>query len=105
MRNITVVLVCLILTAPSLVFSVDNKIYSVDDFRMFWEKAKPSVPEIVKSFGPPDKEVGSGIYILKYHLGDGSSVLIGTSDMKVVRYIFHLKVDGTREILFSQSTK
>lgn len=43
--------------------------------------------DIVKRFGKPTGDIGSGIHIMTYPLKEGGRALIGTPDLKKVYYI------------------
>jgi hypothetical protein len=47
--------------------------------------------------GHPDSDVGSGIYILKYELEDGTLITVGTADKKEVLYI-HRSGQGIKDL-------
>jgi hypothetical protein len=57
-------------------------------------KKGASMRDVEHWVGFPDADVGSGIHVLEYKLGDGSRVLIGTPDLAKVMYVKHEK-DGT----------
>lgn len=46
-------------------------------------------PDLVLRVGPPDEDVGSGVYLYVYHLADGSDVIVGSNDGKTIRGITH----------------
>lgn len=45
---------------------------------------KLTAAQILERFGPPDRDIGSGIYIFEYDLSDGKKVRIHTSDRKAL---------------------
>jgi hypothetical protein len=57
-------------------------------FRSF--KDDSSVIDVVRQCGIPDEQQGSGIYILVYHLDDGSAVFLGTADLHRLMYLTHV---------------
>jgi hypothetical protein len=46
--------------------------------------------ELLRRAGSPDGDIGSGIYIYRYYLADGTFVLVGTPDRKRILYIIHV---------------
>lgn len=50
--------------------------------------------DVVRKCGLPDEHHGSGIYIFVYRLQDGSSVGIGTSNLKCLLYVRHVDKSG-----------
>jgi hypothetical protein len=48
-----------------------------------------SLDDVLHRFGPPDKDVGSGLYIYMYLLPDGSDVRVGASDPTNILYVQH----------------
>ncbi len=48
--------------------------------------------------GQPDSDVGSGIYVLKFELEDGTLITVGTPDKKEVLYI-HRSGPGIKELI------
>jgi hypothetical protein len=55
-------------------------------------KAEMKYDDIVKLFGEPDGDIGSGIHIYYYELSDGSRVFIGYADK--IMYARHLSASG-----------
>lgn len=47
--------------------------------------------DVVRHCGLPDEHQGSGIYIFVYHLGDGSTVAVGTGNVDHLSYVHHIK--------------
>jgi hypothetical protein len=95
-----------IVSAPSLLKAQTSRVHwelrTLEAFQIFLKRETFSVSELVSYFGPPDKEVGSGIHILSYSLTNGSTVLIGTPDMKSALYVTYLKADGTSVKLYPE---
>jgi hypothetical protein len=60
---------------------------SLDAFRRIG--ASTSLEDVRREFGPPDHDVGSGLYIYVYRLDDGSEVRVGGSDSARVLYVRH----------------
>jgi hypothetical protein len=55
--------------------------------------------EIIRRVGPPDDEVGCCMYVYRYHLADGSLVLITSPDRKQVIRVTHVVGDVETELL------
>jgi hypothetical protein len=55
-------------------------------------KADLKYDAIVNLFGEPDGDIGSGIHIYVYNLGDGSKVYIGYTDK--IMYARHMSSSG-----------
>jgi hypothetical protein len=51
--------------------------------------ATTTMQQVFAQVGPPDGDVGSGIYIFVYRLSDGSSIFIGSADPSHVMYVDH----------------
>jgi len=51
--------------------------------------ARPTFAIVSEILGPPDHDIGSGIYVLVYNLSDGTRLVVGTSDKKSVLYVDH----------------
>ena len=49
---------------------------------------------VVQKCGRPDEEIGSGVYIFIYHLSDGSTVSIGTSDLNRIDHVNQIDRSG-----------
>lgn len=47
-------------------------------------------PQLIRRAGSPDDDIGSGIYVFRYHLADGSIVFVGTPDRKRLLYVTHV---------------
>jgi PBP1b-binding outer membrane lipoprotein LpoB len=60
---------------------------TIDSFR----KITPAMTmrDVVSFCGLPDSDIGSGLFVFKYKLSDGSVVLIGTGDLKHLIYVTH----------------
>ncbi len=50
--------------------------------------------DIFNSLGKPDAEIGSGLFIYKYTLNDGSKILIGSQDNDSIMYIKQIHENG-----------
>lgn len=59
---------------------------------------------VVRKCGLPDEHQGSGIFIFVYHLRDGSTVMIGTADLKSLLYARHADKSGKATSLISEMT-
>jgi isopenicillin-N N-acyltransferase like protein len=63
-------------------------------------KASMSMEDVVRLCGVPDQDVGSGIYVFIYKLDDGSTVRIGTADLKKLLYVqVHLSDGQNADLL------
>jgi hypothetical protein len=51
--------------------------------------ATTTLQDVTARLGPPDRDIGSGIYIYVYDLSDGSSVLIGSADGSRILFVSH----------------
>jgi hypothetical protein len=60
---------------------------TVESFRFIG--ATTTLQDVAARFGPPDRDVGSGIYIYAYRLTDGSDVLVGSADGSHILYAKH----------------
>jgi hypothetical protein len=60
---------------------------SLDHFRFIG--AHTSWREAIAKLGAPDGDIGSGIHIHVFHLGDNTDVLIGTADDQDILYVRH----------------
>lgn len=49
----------------------------------------PTYAQLSDILGEPDMDIGSGIHIFVYHLGDGTAVTVGTPDKAAVTYVNH----------------
>jgi hypothetical protein len=65
---------------------------SVDAFKAV--KKGSTFADVTAWVGEPDKDIGSGIHIFEYKLPDGSRVVVGTPDLKDVKYVRHADKDG-----------
>jgi hypothetical protein len=63
-------------------------IRNVECFSSF--TAKSAMTDIVKKCGIPDEHQGSGIFIFRYDMNDGSLVSVGTPDLKTLLYVEHI---------------
>ena len=59
--------------------------------------------KIIQTFGQPDKDIGSGIYIYEYYLSDSTKVIIGCVDKVFYSYhtdlknnLLHTLIDGDK---------
>ena len=52
-------------------------------------EAGPTFEKLSEILGEPDLDIGSGIHIFVYRLGDGTGITVGTPDKKKVMYIEH----------------
>lgn len=66
-------------------------------FRSFTENS--AMTDVVRKCGIPDEHQGSGIYIFLYDMDDGSVVVIGTADLKLLLYVTHATNRGTKSLL------
>ncbi len=53
-----------------------------------------SYDDVVAWVGVADADIGSGIHVLEYKLGDGSRVLLGFPDYHHLLYVTHIRRDG-----------
>jgi hypothetical protein len=53
-----------------------------------------TMADVVRKCGLPDDDVGSGIHIFIYRLRDGSTVNIGTANLKSLIYVRHVDKSG-----------
>ena len=60
---------------------------SVEAFKQIG--ASTSFRDVERRFGPPDSDIGSGLFIYVYRLPDGSDVKIGASDPNKILYVRH----------------
>jgi hypothetical protein len=70
---------------------------TLDSFRAL-TKAVP-YSDVVAWVGFADKDVGSGVHVLVYHLADGSRVLVGFADFQSLMYVKHEHKRGEVEDL------
>jgi hypothetical protein len=68
-----------------------------DCFRRFSNRS--SMADVVKKCGLPDEQLGSGIAIFVYHMRDGSTVSVGTPDLKRLFYVYHGQKGKTADLL------
>ena len=47
-------------------------------------------PKLIQIVGESRDDIGSGIHIYRYRLGDGTTVLVGTPDRKQIIYVTHV---------------
>jgi hypothetical protein len=50
---------------------------------------QPTFARLSAILGEPDRDVGSGIFVLIYDLSDGTRLKVGTADRKSVLYVYH----------------
>jgi hypothetical protein len=55
--------------------------------------------EIVRRVGPPEDEVGCCMYVYRYHLSDGSLVLVTSPDRMQILRVTHVVGDVETELL------
>jgi hypothetical protein len=61
------------------------------------------VQDVIARLGAPDRDVGSGIYILEYRLRDGSHVWIGSPNNSQIIYVRHGAASiGEGEVLYER---
>ncbi|MEN8250085.1 MAG: hypothetical protein ABFS32_14225 [Bacteroidota bacterium] len=98
MKKATIVFVFIFtLVSCTLFDGVNKKHLTVDDFKKHLDKDM-SYEKIVKVFGDPVSDIGSGIHIYVYELDDQTEVWIGYTD--IVQYAYHMDADGNQlEIL------
>jgi hypothetical protein len=65
--------------------AAQNPRHHIDEFDAI--AMATSIDTILKTFGQPDRNVGSGISILVYDLDDGSMMQIGSADGKTLLYL------------------
>lgn len=66
---------------------------NIDRFRSL-KKGMP-MSQVLLMFGPPEKDIGSGIHINVYTLADGSVIWVG--GVTELFYVDHLRSDGVQE--------
>lgn|SRR5690349_16527104 len=75
--------------------------HSLEEFRFDWPHT--TVQDLEAEVGKPDRDIGSGIYILEYHLQDGSHVWVGSSDNSHIIYVRHGAASiGEGEVLYER---
>ncbi len=77
-------------------------IRSISAFRRL--PASMSMKQVLQTYGLPDREIGSGIYIYVYNLDDGSQIQISTFDGQQVRSVWHVRSGRTPQVLIKAST-
>jgi hypothetical protein len=70
-------LICLIMS--SIYAQNNDQKLSFDDFKFVLKKDMDH-KTIVKTFGQPDNDIGSGIYVYVYRLSDSTTMIIGCTD-------------------------
>jgi hypothetical protein len=60
---------------------------SIESFRFVGSET--TMLQVTSKLGNPDRDVGSGLHIYSYRLGDGSDVLIGSADGSRILYVRH----------------
>jgi hypothetical protein len=73
---------------------------TIATLRALCEKPPIAMTAIAGALGRPDRNGGSGIYILTYYLDDGSVIKVGTADRLAVMYI-RLAVGRNETVLYS----
>jgi len=73
---------------------VEHDIDSIEHFQAHL-KADMKYDDIVRTFGEPDDDIGSGLHIYVYNLKDGTKVQIGYADK--IFYASH--VDANDQLL------
>ena len=79
----------------SIIAQIDNNQLSFDDFKSTLRKDMDN-KTIVKTFGQPDKDIGSGIYVYVYKLSDSTAMIIGCTDQ--ILYARHC--DNKNKLLY-----
>jgi hypothetical protein len=69
----------------------EKKILTLDDFNTTLT-ATMDYNDLVSAFGEPSKDIGSGIHIYVYELGDSSEIWIGYTDK--IHYASHVSKSG-----------
>ena len=64
----------------------------IEAFRSLRKEMK--MVDVVRKCGLPDEHQGSGIYIFVYRLQDGTTVRIGTANLKSLLYVQHVDKSG-----------
>jgi hypothetical protein len=72
----------------------EHDVDSIEHFRVHL-KADMKYDDIVRTFGEPDDDIGSGLHIYVYNLKDGTKVKIGYADK--IFYASH--VDANDQLL------
>jgi len=72
-------------------------------FRMLTHDSTMS--EVKRLVGEPDGDIGSGIHIYVWQLGDGTQVAVGTPDNKRLYFVVWTKSDGGTERLIGADGK
>jgi hypothetical protein len=70
----------------------EQKILTLDDFYTTLT-ATMDYNDLVSAFGEPSKDIGRGIHIYVYELGDSSEIWIGYTDK--IHYASHVRKDGS----------
>ena len=74
---------------------------SLDAFRFNWPTT--TVQDVIAKLGAPDRDVGSGIYILEDRLQDGSRVWIGSPNNSQTLYVRHGAASvGESEVVYER---
>ena len=79
MKPIILSLLVFYLSFSSIIAQIDNKQLSFNDFKSTLRKDMDH-KAIIETFGQPDKDIGSGIYIYIYELPDSTTIIIGCTD-------------------------
>jgi hypothetical protein len=91
MRRIFVLWILGTSTVVSCTENAETKPNSLEYFEQHL-KEDMSHASLIKFFGEPVKDVGSGIHIYVYQLDDSTEIWIGITD--VIMYANHLDKDG-----------
>lgn len=81
----------------------EDKNHTLDDFSFL--KAGISYSEILKRVGPPDEDVGHGVWLYRYRLRDGSNLLLGFISRENLNSARLLRPDGTEKWIIEPPTK
>ena len=57
--------------------------------RSVQQAERPTFASLTAILGAPDRDIGSGIFILVYDLSDGTKITVGTPDKKSVISVYH----------------
>jgi hypothetical protein len=95
MKKFTLIALILIILAGVIYFAISSRptASSLGDFADI--KVGTPYADIEKRFGPPEKDIGSGIHIFVYTLPDKSEIMLGFADLNSLLYAKHRLNDGT----------
>ena len=97
MNKILIIVVCfLTLTIVCSKEDIDKMHLTYDDFKNHLT-SEMNYEEIVKTFGEPAKDIGSGIHIYVYELIDSTEIWIGYTD----KILYAIHVDENQQELHS----